>query len=106
MNLANDSPSFTPAHSQIRTIKPSDLNHEKGCGLAATTQWSPPPATGEQNKRGDNFPKGGTRQKKCFRIVAVLMTTYDLRMEKNFNSSNGTWLDDHNRRSRDRARNE
>ncbi len=32
MRLANDSPSFTPVHSQIRAIGPRDLHLAKGRG--------------------------------------------------------------------------
>ena len=32
MHLTNDSPSFTPVHSQIRAIGPQDLNLWKGRG--------------------------------------------------------------------------
>jgi hypothetical protein len=32
MRLANDSPSFTPVHPQIRAIGPRDLHHAKGRG--------------------------------------------------------------------------
>jgi predicted GNAT family N-acyltransferase len=35
MRLTNDSPSFTPVHSQIRAIGPRDLHLWKGRGLAA-----------------------------------------------------------------------
>ena len=33
MRLANDSPSFTPVHPQIRAIGPRNLLHAKGRGL-------------------------------------------------------------------------
>ena len=33
MRLGNDSPSFTPVHSQIRAIGPRDLHLAKGHGL-------------------------------------------------------------------------
>jgi hypothetical protein len=35
MHLTNDSPSFTPVHSQIRAIGPQDLHLWKGRGRAA-----------------------------------------------------------------------
>ena len=34
MHLTNDSPSFTPVHSQIRAIGPQDLHLWKGRGLS------------------------------------------------------------------------
>ena len=40
MHLTNDSPSFTPVHSQIRAIGPQDLHLWKGRGLSGETNMS------------------------------------------------------------------